>query len=77
MLSLRPGTPGFTETMNRLDQGAARDTAITLLSGPEGGLSPAEEDTAMTCGFAPSTLSRRVLRAETAALCGLAALVVL
>lgn len=78
LLSLRPGTPGLSETMNMLDQRAATgETAITLLSGPEGGLSPAEEDAALSCGFTPVTLGRRVLRAETAALCALAALVVL
>jgi 16S rRNA (uracil1498-N3)-methyltransferase len=48
--------------------------AITFLSGPEGGLSTAEEDAAMGLGFAPVTLGSRVLRAETAALAALAAL---
>ncbi len=54
--------------------GAAIPASITLLSGPEGGLSGAEEDAALACGFAPVTLGPRVLRAETAALCALAAL---
>ena len=49
--------------------------SITLLSGPEGGLSRAEEAAAMECGFAPVSLGARVLRAETAALVGLALLV--
>ena len=49
--------------------------SITLLSGPEGGLSRAEEAAAMDCGFAPVSLGARVLRAETAALVGLALLV--
>ena len=49
--------------------------SITLLSGPEGGLSRAEETAAMECGFAPVSLGARVLRAETAALVGLALLV--
>jgi len=49
--------------------------SITLLSGPEGGLSRAEETAAMDCGFAPVSLGARVLRAETAALVGLALLV--
>jgi len=39
-------------------------------------LSPAEEDLALACGFAPITLGPRVLRAETAALAALAALLV-
>jgi len=46
----------------------------TFLSGPEGGLSPAEENAAMERGFAPVTLGQRVLRAETAALTALARL---
>ena len=46
----------------------------TFLSGPEGGLSPAEEAAAAACGFAPVTLGPRVLRAETAALTALARL---
>lgn len=47
---------------------------ITFLSGPEGGLSPAEEALARQQGFAPVTLGPRVLRAETAPLAALAAL---
>jgi 16S rRNA (uracil1498-N3)-methyltransferase len=45
-----------------------------LLSGPEGGLSDAEDATARLKGFTPVTLGARVLRAETAALAGLAML---
>ena len=48
---------------------------VTLLSGPEGGLSRTEETAAMDGGFAPVSLGARVLRAETAALVGLALLV--
>lgn len=47
---------------------------MLFLSGPEGGLSPAEEDLALQHGFAPVTLGPRVLRAETAPLAALAAL---
>ncbi|MDR7272898.1 16S rRNA (uracil1498-N3)-methyltransferase [Pelomonas saccharophila] len=39
-----------------------------FLSGPEGGLSDAEEDAARARGFAPITLGPRVLRADTAPL---------
>ena len=46
----------------------------TFLSGPEGGLSPAEEAAAAACGFSPVSLGPRVLRAETAALTALARL---
>ena len=49
-------------------------TACTLLNGPEGGLTPEEEDRALAAGFAPLTLGPRVLRAETAPLAALAAL---
>jgi 16S rRNA (uracil1498-N3)-methyltransferase len=43
-----------------------------LLSGPEGGLAPAEEDQARAQGFVPATLGPRVLRADTAPLAALA-----
>jgi 16S rRNA (uracil1498-N3)-methyltransferase len=54
--------------------GAADLPPVTVLSGPEGGLSPAEETTALAAGFTPVTLGPRVLRAETAPLAVLAAL---
>ncbi len=47
---------------------------VTLLSGPEGGLTPAEEAAALAAGFIPVTLGPRVLRAETAPLAVLGAL---
>ncbi len=47
---------------------------LTLLSGPEGGLTLAEEKLAVANGFTPVSLGPRVLRAETAALAALAAL---
>ena len=47
------------------------DTPMLLLSGPEGGLSPAEETAARDAGFHPITLGPRVLRAETAPLVAL------
>ena len=51
---------------------AGANAALTFLSGPEGGLSPAEEDAALAAGFAPVTLGPRILRAETAPLACLA-----
>ncbi|GAP37522.1 16S rRNA (uracil(1498)-N(3))-methyltransferase [Piscinibacter sakaiensis] len=39
-----------------------------VLSGPEGGLTPAEEEAAAACGFAAVSLGPRVLRADTAPL---------
>jgi 16S rRNA (uracil1498-N3)-methyltransferase len=49
-----------------------RPAAITTLSGPEGGLAPAEVAAARAAGFRPLTLGERVLRAETAPLAVLA-----
>ena len=47
-------------------------TALQVLSGPEGGLSPAEEEAACAVGFCAVTLGPRVLRADTAPLALLA-----
>ncbi|HXE51043.1 MAG TPA: 16S rRNA (uracil(1498)-N(3))-methyltransferase [Ramlibacter sp.] len=44
---------------------------VVLLSGPEGGLSRAEEAAALAAGFARAALGPRVLRAETAPLAAL------
>ena len=49
-------------------------SAALFLSGPEGGLSAAEEKAAVAAGFRPVTLGPRVLRSETAALTALALL---
>lgn len=54
----------------------SQDAPLWLLSGPEGGLSAAEESLARTHGFSPITLGARVLRAETAPLAALAALLI-
>jgi len=55
---------------------AARAPAepVLLLSGPEGGLSPAELTLLASRGFQPASLGPRVLRADTAPLAALAAL---
>ncbi len=50
--------------------------AITFLSGPEGGLSAVEENLALKHGYQPVTLGPRVLRAETAALAALSAMLI-
>lgn len=47
---------------------------ILLLIGAEGGFTQAESDSAIRCGFIPVSLGARVLRTETAAIAGLAAL---
>jgi 16S rRNA (uracil1498-N3)-methyltransferase len=58
------------------DKRSGNMCGVTFLSGPEGGLSSAEEQLALSLGFQPVTLGTRVLRAETAALAALAALLV-
>ncbi len=65
VLSLRDG-PRF--------DAAACHGPVLFLSGPEGGLSDAEEGAAQRAGFAPLSLGPRVLRADTAPLAVLAAL---
>lgn len=49
-------------------------TGVTLVVGPEGDFTPEELETLRTAGAVPITLGPRVLRAETAALAGLAIL---
>jgi 16S rRNA (uracil1498-N3)-methyltransferase len=66
LLSLRPETQALGALIGK------NTSAATFLSGPEGGLSGAEEETALAKGFQPVSLGNRILRAETA---GLAALV--
>lgn len=61
LLSLREGS-------RPLAQAVPGSGALTFLSGPEGGLSPAEEAAAIARGFSAVTLGPRVLRAETAPL---------
>jgi 16S rRNA (uracil1498-N3)-methyltransferase len=51
---------------------AAEARSLLTLSGPEGGLTAAEEAAALAAGFAAASLGERVLRAETAPLAVLA-----
>ncbi|MEJ8835630.1 16S rRNA (uracil(1498)-N(3))-methyltransferase [Ramlibacter sp. AN1133] len=67
VLSLREATQPLMPAAAGLAQ-------VTLLSGPEGGLSPAEEDAALARGWRPVDLGPRVLRAETAPIAALAVL---
>ncbi len=50
---------------------ATAGSAITVLIGPEGGLSDIEQETAVRAGFTPVRLGPRILRTETAAVCAL------
>jgi 16S rRNA (uracil1498-N3)-methyltransferase len=61
-----PGAPPLPTA--RIDSPAA----LTLLSGPEGGLSDAERASAQAAGFLPVGLGPRILRADTAPLAVLA-----
>jgi 16S rRNA (uracil1498-N3)-methyltransferase len=67
LLSLGPQAQALRQAAG--DRGEA-----LLLSGPEGGLTPQEEELATGLGFTRVTLGPRVLRAETAPLAVLAAL---
>jgi 16S rRNA (uracil1498-N3)-methyltransferase len=50
---------------------------VVLLIGAEGGFAQAESESALLCGFTPIRMGTRVLRTETAAIAGLAALQIL
>lgn len=66
VLSLAEGTQPLLQAL-----GGASTQAVYFLSGPEGGLTVAEESLARSHAFAPVTLGPRVLRAETAPLAAL------
>ncbi|MDP1649430.1 MAG: 16S rRNA (uracil(1498)-N(3))-methyltransferase [Rubrivivax sp.] len=68
LLSLRQPARTLPEAAASLSPG----TALCTLSGPEGGLTAAEEDAALAAGFVVAGLGPRVLRAETAPLAVLA-----
>lgn len=69
VLSLADGTQPLPSLLAAADAGPTRP--VYFLSGPEGGLTAAEEALARSHGFAPVTLGSRVLRAETAPLAAL------
>lgn len=68
VLSLAEGTQALTDWLRQLPP----QQAVWFLSGPEGGLSPAEDELARREGCVPVHLGPRVLRSETAALTALA-----
>ena len=71
VLSLEPEA----QPMARLATSGAQP--VVLLSGPEGGLSPAEMQVARAAGFQDVSLGSRILRAETAPLAALSLLTLL
>jgi 16S rRNA (uracil1498-N3)-methyltransferase len=62
------------EGTTALKLGHPRPTALTVLIGPEGGLTDEEEQAAVAAGFSAVRLGPRVLRTETAAIAALALL---
>jgi 16S rRNA (uracil1498-N3)-methyltransferase len=72
ILSLQNNSKPLAELVQAISSKGCE--AIYVLSGAEGGLSPAEESKALTAGYQPATLGNRVLRAETAAIAALAIL---
>jgi 16S rRNA (uracil1498-N3)-methyltransferase len=67
VLSLHPHSQGLSSQ-------PAWPTHVTVLNGPEGGLTDEEDRAARHAGFAPITLGNRTLRAETAAMAALTSL---
>jgi 16S rRNA (uracil1498-N3)-methyltransferase len=81
LASLGPAAEGQARWLLH-PQGAPADAATArgpshavVLSGPEGGLAPAEIDAAQGAGFEPLSLGPRVLRADTAPIAALDRLV--
>lgn len=74
VLSLAEGSRPFAEA---LCPAVRAGHALLFLSGPEGGLSPAEDAAARAAGLQPVSLGPRVLRADTAPLAALAVLAAL
>jgi 16S rRNA (uracil1498-N3)-methyltransferase len=73
VLSLAAGAQPLLVALAALPRAPGAPLApVVFLSGPEGGLSPAEEALALAHGFVPVTLGSRTLRAETAPLAALA-----
>ncbi|HVY05904.1 MAG TPA: 16S rRNA (uracil(1498)-N(3))-methyltransferase [Burkholderiales bacterium] len=64
-------SPEAADALSSLSRPAGK---VALLAGPEGGLTPAEAQIAVSRGFRPVRLGPRVLRTETAALAALAAM---
>jgi 16S rRNA (uracil1498-N3)-methyltransferase len=73
MLSLAADAEPLLQQLARL----SGDGPLALLSGPEGGLSAAEQTLAVAQGFAPVSLGPRTLRADTAPLAAVAVITAL
>lgn len=67
--------PGDYPPLQQLNVSAAHNTqAFSVMIGPEGGFTDAEEEQCLISGLLPVSLGPRVLRAETAALTAIALL---
>ncbi len=73
-LLLSPRAEGSLPELAQTHRDAWRAGGVTLLIGPEGGLSPEEEQAARRAGFIGVSLGPRILRTETAGLACLATL---
>lgn len=73
-LLLSPRSTGSLPELAQTHRDAWRAEGVTLLIGPEGGLSPDEEEAARRAGFIGVSLGPRILRTETAGLACLATL---
>ncbi len=63
--------PGASRSLDAI---ARQATAVSVVVGPEGGLTPAELDLLAARSFDPASLGSRILRMETAAIAALAIL---
>lgn len=73
-LLLSPRAEGSLPELASAHRDTWRAQGVTLLVGPEGGLSPDEEEAARRAGFIGVSLGPRILRTETAGLACLATL---
>lgn len=64
--------PSAVPISSVLPDSRSEDDRVALLLGPEGGWTAAEKELAIGAGWKPCSLGRTVLRAETAAIAGLA-----
>lgn len=71
VLSLQADSQPLRSCVAQAQTAFSADSVQWLLSGPEGGLSAAEEEAALAQGWQPVSLGRYTLRAETAPLAAL------
>lgn len=72
-LALIPWEGERTLSLHQALEGSTKPEAVSLFIGPEGGFTAGEIEMARACGLVPVSLGRRILRAETAALAAISA----